>query len=81
MQRLANSMNISSMVDKAYQFYELARVHHFHRPMAENISICLYLACRMTRGNTTLLIDFAEKLRVSISPDLYSANFFLAKCL
>lgn len=66
MTRLANSLLISNIVDRAFRLYQMARVHHFHRPVLESVAICLYIVCRQTKGNTTLLIDFAEKIRQNV---------------
>lgn len=66
MTRLANSMLISTLVDRSFRLYTIARVHHFHRPVLESVAICLYIVCRQTKGNTTLLIDFAEKIRQNV---------------
>lgn len=64
--RLANALRITGLVDSAYNLYQMARIHHFHRPRRENAAICLYIACRQTRGNTTMLIDFAEQIRCNV---------------
>jgi transcription factor IIIB 90 kDa subunit len=72
MTRLSNSLMISNLVDRAFRLYQIARVHHFHRPVLESVAICLYIVCRQTKGNTTLLIDFAEKIRINVF-DLGSA--------
>ena len=64
--RLANALRITGLVDSAYNLYQMARIHHFHRPRRENAAICLYIACRQTKGNTTMLIDFAEQIRCNV---------------
>src|SRR5215469_4464995 len=64
--RLANALQITGLVDSAYNLYQMARIHHFHRPRRENAAICLYIACRQTKGNTTMLIDFAEQIRCNV---------------
>jgi hypothetical protein len=65
MTRLANTLYISNMVDAAFRLFEMVRCHQFHRPLLESVAICLYVVCRQKPGNTTLLIDFAEKIKVS----------------
>jgi transcription factor IIIB subunit 2 len=64
--RLANALQIMPMFDKAYNLYQLARMYSFQRPIKENAAICLYLACRQTKGNTTMLIDFAEQVKMNV---------------
>jgi transcription factor IIIB subunit 2 len=64
--RLANALQIMPMFDKAYNLYGIARFHHFQRPIRENAAICLYVACRQTKGNTTMLIDFAEQIKMNV---------------
>jgi len=64
--RLADALKIPNVVDTAYRYYTMARIHHFHRPRRENAAICLYIACRQQNGNTTMLIDFAELIRCNV---------------
>ncbi|KAF2432685.1 hypothetical protein EJ08DRAFT_108624 [Tothia fuscella] len=64
--RLANVLQIVPMLEKAGNYYSLARIHHFQRQMKENAAICLYIACRQTPGNTTMLIDFAEQIKMNV---------------
>lgn len=64
--RLADALKIPDVVDTAYRYYTMARIHHFHRPRRENAAICLYIACRQKPGNTTMLIDFAELIRCNV---------------
>jgi transcription factor IIIB subunit 2 len=64
--RLANALQIMSMYDKAYNLYQLARYYQFQRPIRENAAVCLYVACRQTKGNTTMLIDFAEQIKMNV---------------
>ncbi|KAF2405269.1 hypothetical protein EJ06DRAFT_19224 [Trichodelitschia bisporula] len=64
--RLANALHINGMVEKAYMLYQIARIHQFQRPIKENAAICLYVSCRQTKGNTTMLIDFAEQIRQNV---------------
>jgi transcription factor IIIB subunit 2 len=64
--RLANSMYISSAAAEAFRLYEVAKIHMPKRPMLECAAICLYIECRKTTGNNTLLIDFAEKLKKNV---------------
>jgi transcription factor IIIB subunit 2 len=66
MTRLANSLSISNVVERAFRLYTIARVHHFHRPVLDSVAICLYIVCRQIKGNTVLLIDFAEKIRQNV---------------
>jgi transcription factor IIIB subunit 2 len=66
MQRLANTLYIGNVVEKAFRLYKIGRHHAFHRPQIETIAVCLYIACRMTEGNTVLLIDIAEKIRRNV---------------
>jgi transcription factor IIIB 90 kDa subunit len=77
MTRLANTLYISNMVDAAFRLFEMVRCHQFHRPLLESVAICLYVVCRQKPGNTTLLIDFAEKIRVSELP-LVNLTFLMA---
>jgi transcription factor IIIB 90 kDa subunit len=64
--RLANALNITAVASTAHHLYSLARLHHFHRPRKENAAICLYIACRQQKESTTMLIDFAEQLRINV---------------
>ena len=64
--RLADALKIPNVVDTAYRYYTMARIHHFHRPRRENAAICLYIACRQQNGNTTMLIDFAELISCNV---------------
>jgi transcription factor IIIB subunit 2 len=66
MTRLANSLYIGSAVTRALHLYSIMRIHHFHRPLLESIAICLYIVCRQTKGNMTLLIDFAERIHENV---------------
>jgi transcription factor IIIB subunit 2 len=66
MTRLASSLYISSAVTRALHLYSIMRIHHFHRPLLESIAICLYIVCRQTKGNMTLLIDFAERIHENV---------------
>lgn len=64
--RLADALKIPEVVDTAFSYYTLARIHQFHRPRRENAAICLYIACRQKAGNTTMLIDFAELINCNV---------------
>jgi transcription factor IIIB subunit 2 len=64
--RLANSLFITNLIDKAHHIFQLSRVHHFHLPISESAAICLYIASRQVRGSTILLIDFAERIRRNV---------------
>ena len=66
MTRLASSLYIGSAVARALHLYSIMRIHHFHRPLLESIAICLYIVCRQTKGNMTLLIDFAERIHENV---------------
>ena len=65
--RLANALKIpGTETSAAHHLYTLARLHHFHRPRRENAAICLYTACRQSKINGIMLIDFADQLRVNV---------------
>lgn len=64
--RLAMVLKITDVIDRAYSFYQLARIHHFQRPKRENAAICLYIACRQTPGKMVMLIDFADQLKCNV---------------
>jgi transcription factor IIIB subunit 2 len=66
LQRLANVLQIMHLYEKATNLYEMARIHSFQRPMKENAAVALYVACRQTPGNTTMLIDFAEQIKMNV---------------
>ncbi|KAE9970768.1 hypothetical protein EG328_006079 [Venturia inaequalis] len=66
LKRLANALHISSVLETATHMYTLARMHAFQRPIKENAAVALYVACRKTKGNTTMLIDLAEQIKMNV---------------
>lgn len=59
-----------SAVKAAGQVFKLAVGLNFiqGRRTKTVAAVCLYIACRRQDGNTTMLIDFADVLMVSILP-------------
>jgi transcription factor IIIB subunit 2 len=66
LKRLANALHISNVLETATHMYTLARMHAFQRPIKENAAVALYVACRKTKGNTTMLIDLAEQIKMNV---------------
>lgn len=69
--KIGTFLNIhnDSLVDRACNIYKLAIAHRFilGRRVRTVAAVCLYVSCRMTGGESTvLLIDFAEAIRENV---------------
>jgi hypothetical protein len=78
---LANALKIGGLIDQAFNLYKMAMSLHYQRATQETASICLYVICRRTKGNLTLLIDFASQINVSATrPSPFIANITAEEC-
>lgn len=67
---LANQLGVNApIIETATQIFKLASQNNFiqGRRMDMVAAVCLYTACRKTRPCTVMLIDFADKVQVSLS--------------
>ena len=83
MNQLAQQLHIQeSTVTHGVQILKLAVMNNFIQGRRTEMvcAVCLYTACRMVKPCRVMLIDFADKVSVSIpnSSFLTSANIFSA---
>ncbi|KAI9654049.1 MAG: transcription factor TFIIIB subunit brf1 [Alyxoria varia] len=67
--RQGSALHIAESVqDNAFEIYKMALNLNFiqGRRIAHCAAVCLYISCRRIPGQTTLLIDFSEALKVNV---------------
>jgi transcription factor IIIB subunit 2 len=85
MQALANQLSIQeSVVSVGVQIFKLASMNNFIQGRRTDMvaAVCLYSACRKEKPCRVMLIDFADKIQVSLSalPPSRHSNFFRSMC-
>lgn len=69
MRVLASNCHLNQHIeDQGFHIFRLAMNHNFMqgRRVREVAACCLYLACRRSERNTTLLMDFSEVVQVNV---------------
>lgn len=67
--RLTGSLHLPSNIEEqAFGIYKLAATNNFiqGRRTRTVAAVCVYVACRRVAGNTTLLMDLAEKIQINV---------------